>query len=213
MKEKILQKLYYGGFNHKATIISRQPYQIFHGKKKEFNKSPFRSSVEEFVSGYLDKDEFRIRENFSYLVSKETHYTVSVYFKNPSIIKRLEEEYGNFFIELEKPLNDNHTEVLEKDKVITRKSLFHDKFRYCFRCSYDYQRSRTDQTDIFKEMVVWVEDNMKDKTKNEDYKIFEGFGYNFYFAHPNDAMMFKMIWHDYIKSTERIRLISEIEDE
>lgn len=211
MKELFTSKLYYGKFTHRVVIsctFSRNPP----------NRIPY-FDVFDFVKANLEAKKYRTRYDGS------THHrrdgnrrrsvrgAISIYFKDEAFLERLLEKYQEIdIVSVERPLNSAHTEVLETERVLVRKTLFHNKYRYCIRTNsirkpgmYNYSRSHIE------EMYLWHKETFPELVEGTDYRIYRGWNANFFFANPKDAMLMKLVWSSSIESTDRIMLLSELE--
>jgi len=208
MKSLTTKKLYYKSYDHRLVIKCRV----------ESNDTSLPSS--DTIAWIMEQKfpgKYRINSSNHYSWkcqgTKWKHYKVEsqkiVFFKDPEAFEALKSTIGEqFFTEYEKPASAAHKQTLEKEKVITRSSLFYGKYRYVVR---------------FKIKVVggvWTTSHIVDAKKwAEEYfgkdperiKINTNWNGSFFFANASDAMIFKLSQTEF-ESMERIVLLSEIEE-
>jgi hypothetical protein len=212
MKETFTKKIYYKKFNHRLAIICR--------KNNREPQKPTPEILEWLLNIKFGKNNWRGITSSSY----EGPYTwqrrpaknlYTVFFKDPEVFTYLAGIVGqDSFDEYERPMDDKHTEMLEREKVITRKILFHNKYRIAIRVparkSTTYPGTTTKHLD---EMEEWLTDNLGKRWESQDiYMVNRWTNGTFYFTNPKDAMLFKLVWGEYIGATERVVLISEMEE-
>lgn len=200
MDELFTKKIYYRKYDHRLVIKCRN------GRHNDI-----LAPTGEVVTWLLNqdyKDAWRGISSYGY-VDKIQYFTV--FFKNPAIFDYIKERIKpQFLTEYEKPMDEQHTEMLEKEKVVVRKQLFHNKYRIAIRCEPINRGGRWDTTHM-QEMKKWCELQYGREYDNKDrYKMSGWHNTSFFFADPKDAVMFKLVHQD-IKRTERCVLVSEME--
>lgn len=210
MKELVTRKIYYKKYNHRLAIKTR--------KNQNKITDPTPEIVEWLLATKFGKN-WRGITSTSY----EGHWSwhrgpsmklYTVFFRDPKIFEYLESAIGrDNFLEYEKPLDEAHTEQMEREKVVTRTQLFYKKYRIAFRVpAKTIKNKQGSSTAHFKEMMAWCEDQFGSRSDNrEKYCVQYYTNGTFYFADTKDAMLFKMTWSDNIGSTERVVLVSELE--
>jgi hypothetical protein len=205
MKELATKKLYYKVFDRRLVVNC----QITEKDKK----LPTQEVITWLMNRKYSKADWRgiqtssgqWHTHFSWKTNS-IHFTV--FFKDEQVFEYLKSVIGEEnFVEYEKPLNSNHAKVLDSEKVIIRKKLFFDKFRYAVRVKARL-RNGSYSTEHIREMSEWCRDYFKDRPN--DYSANVHFNATYFFNDPKDVMMFKLS-HDEIHVTERITLIDEIE--
>lgn len=211
MKELFTKKIYYKKFNHRLAIACR--------KNNREIKKPTPEVIEYLMNTKFGK-EWRGITSSSY----EGPYTwnrrasknlYTVFFKDPRAFDYLEKIIGrDSFEEYEKPMDEQHTQMLEKEKVLTRKILFHNKYRIALRVpSIRLKGQPGSSTAHVDDMEEWCAENLGPRASSLDlYMIQRWTNSTFYFANPKDAMLFKLVFGEYVKTTERVVLISELEE-
>ena len=206
MKELFTKKIYYKKYSHRLQIKCK--YSNATGRTKSW---PTADTIEWIVEQKFP-GQFRGRENINYYGGRPSFYTL--FFSNEEIFEFAKATFGDLLDEYERPMNANHIEILEKgrDKVITREKLFYDKFRVVIRMELpsEFSQSRKAQN-YFQEVRKWCRDQL-----GNEGEVWRASGYwnkNLYFKEANDAMLCKLTFSDYIRTTETIRLLSEIQDE
>lgn len=213
MKEKYTEKLYYKAYDHRVSIHCRAHHQKWRSKTmSRFNGCPTWDEAEEFVKNNSGDIDHRTRCTSTWNSKIPGRHFV-VYFKDPQMLEILKNQYSDYIDVVERPLNSDHSELLSKERVLTRKTLFHGKFRYCFRAKPKVIPGtyRTNNSEL-KEMADWVRSTFKDSKEYTDFQIHSGWSFNYFFSNPQDAMLFKLTWNDHIDQCDRIKLISEIEE-
>lgn len=209
MKELFTKKIYYKKYDHRLAIVVRSS-----------RRADAKRATPEIIEWLLDQKfegQWRGISTSSYpegytwpRSSYKNLYTI--FFKDAKVFDYLEGLLGrDCFEEYEKPMDEKHTEMLETEKVITRKNLFYDKYRIAARIPT--RRSNTGvQTSHLVDMVGWCKDQFGSAYENKDkYRVHTWNNGTFYFAEPRDAMMFKLVFSEYIGSMDRVVLVSELE--
>ena len=205
MKELFTKKIYYKKFNHRLAIMVR--------RHNTDNKSPTPEVIEWLLNRKFPKG-WRGMTSSSYATPyrwgrKPDKNLYTVFFKDPEVYNFLQGIIGqDYFDEFEKPMDEQHTQMLEKEKVVTRTKLFYDKYRIALRVPAKY-KNRQAITSHLLEMKVWC--NSQFGQEGATYRTSIWTNGTFYFAEPKDAIMFKLVWGEDIKTTERVVLISEME--
>lgn len=210
MKELFTKKIYYKKFNHRLAIRTRS--------QQKQTKAPTPEVIEYLMNMKFGK-EWRGITSSSYEGSWHRNRRPSinlytVFFKNPEVFDYLEGIVGrDQFHEYEKPMDDAHTEQMEREKVITRTQLFHKKYRIAFRVPVKTaKRTPGYSTAHLQEMEDWCVSQFGPVKDNRDrYHVQRWTNGTFYFADPKDAVMFKMVWSENIGVSERVVLVSELE--
>jgi hypothetical protein len=163
---------------------------------QKFNKADYRGTESDKWAWVVNR-----------WAAERTYYTL--FFSDPEIFDHIKSTIGEqYLVEYEKPLDSQHSEMLEKEKVITRKKLFYDKYRFAVRAKLKTQRGQYDSSHINK-MNLWCQEYFEGR--EGDYRANTDWNASFFFLNANDAMMFKLSNSDF-SSTERIVLISELEE-
>jgi hypothetical protein len=238
MKEAHTSKLYWKIWTHKVTInLGDTVYKNSELSNEEralnLQENTNRKEVLAFVKSMENLD-------FKSLESSETLYRIypdniglnayngygvrsncrlNLYFKDAKMLDALlESRFSDLIIYVEKPFNDAHLIALEKEKSIVRTSLWHQKYRYRMRSKHrQYSHYGAKINAINKEIDDWLHENLVKSRKRvvgQDFKILES-NYLppcYYFAHADDAMFFRLTWGAEMKSVERIKLISELDN-
>ena len=208
MKELFTRKIYYKKFNHRLAIMVR--------RHTTDTKSPTPEIIEWLMNRKFAK-QWRGMTSSSYEGSwswgrKPSKNLYTLFFTDPAAFDYLESIIGrDYFDEYEKPMDEQHTEMLEKEKVITRSKLFYDKYRIAIRVPAKYQ-NRQSTTAHLREMQEWCVSQYGRESDNQSiYRTSIWTNGTFYFADPKDAIMFKLVFGEEIKATERVVLVSELE--
>lgn len=208
MKELVTRKIYYKTYDHRLVINLR--------KYKHQKKIPTQEIVEWILNSKFEKQWRGIESaaNDGWFTSKSAVLSYTIFFKDPAIFDLLSETIGkDNFTEYEKPIDKDHTEQMVREKVITRERLFFKKYRIAFRVPVRRAKHRSGySTAHISEMQDWCKEQFGPALLNDDrYRVQRWTNGTFYFADTKDAILFKMAWSDYIGSSERIVLISELE--
>jgi hypothetical protein len=201
MQEFFTKKLYYKKYNHRILFKCQKS-----GVKDTLAPSG------EIITWLLDQKfagQWRGITSYAY-DTKQTSYTI--FFKNPDIYEHLAGLVdAKYFVEYEKPLDDQHTQMLETEKVVTRKTLFHGKYRIACRVDAKYKSRYNYSQQHIREMEAWCKEQFGSPYSNRDrYRVNSWQNATFFFAEPRDATLFKLT-HSDIRLTERVVLISEME--
>ena len=210
MIEKTTSKLYYGKFDHKVIVLSR----TIRERSAKFKERPLEVDVIKVIDEATD-GKFRSRTQQHMLKKKRRGWirdghATSLYFSGAEVLDKIKSTYPDGIVMVERPLNDEHSEMLSKDKVITRKSLFHRKYRYCVRVVANYHYFRADKSKL-KEIAEWHQTTFEHLKSGVDYHTYSGWNKtNYFFKEAKDAMMMKLTWGEHISETERIVLLDEV---
>lgn len=235
MKEGYTRKLYWGKWTHKVTLLlgrvdegkvtTETKYKKVRSKLKAFLKDNVDAvktlETEAYVSSRRapTPDDRYYYPNYIYVRDKY----ITVYFKDANLLSKLQDDpkIGKMITYVEKPFNDSHLEALEVERMVVRKTLWYDKYRYAARMK-PYQRtygpSHTLNPGLPEDIEDWLDDQLIKscgRREGRDFKIQKSGYYvstlHYYFAHAQDAMMFRLAWGQYIKQNERIKLMSELD--
>jgi hypothetical protein len=206
MKEEFTKKIYYKKFNHRLVIKCRTP----NGANK---KLPSPEIIQWSLRG-LDKASYRgITSNtYSWSSYSITDTRFTLFFKDPKVKTMVEGVIGAENIEtFERPMDEAHTDMLMRDKVVVRKSLFFGKFGFVMRASPrkepgSYQRNSLH----IQEMLEWCKDHFGTQ-RSKDWKANHWHNASFFFREANDAMLFKLTFGEDIDQSEKIVLVKEME--
>lgn len=242
MKEGYTKKLYWGKWSHKAIILLGK---VDGGKAEtEVKVRAARKSFRAFLKKHLPecktlstsqwKQSYQTKVADGYYSYSGYHYvnvyeeSLTVYFNDAAFLDVLKKDktWGKALTYVEKPFNDAHVQALEVDKLVVRKTLWFDKYRYAAR-SKSFPATYTTiggswrlgpQPDV-NAIMTWVDEQLikeLGRREGEDFKVSQTGYYqvavNLYFKHANDAMMYRLAFGQQLKSTERIKLISELEE-
>lgn len=210
MKQLFTKKIYYKKFNHRLAIKTRT--------HQNQTKIPTPEVIEYLMNIKFGKD-WRGITSSSYegpwkWNNRPSINLYTVFFKDPDAFEYLKGIVGDDqLIEYEKPMDAAHSEMMEREKVITRKQLYHNKYRIAFRVPVKNARGQTGySTAHLREMEEWCVSQFGPMKENSDkYHVQRWTNGTFYFAEPRDAVMFKMVWSEDIGVSERVVLISELE--
>lgn len=202
MLELNTEKLFYKKYDRRLQIRIRY--------KRGDEKIPTAEILQWLLKSKFGKDSWTGRTSTSYTGGMAFHY--NVYFSDPAIYGYLSSVLNSeYLLEYEKPRDDAHKEMLATEKVITRKILFHNQYRVAIRVEperkgWGYSSAR------IRNMIDWCEEQWGKESLNRDrYRINHWNNATFFFTDAKDAMLFKLANQD-IKSTERVVLLSEIEE-
>lgn len=200
MKEQFTRKMYFKKYSRRVLVKCRETYS----RKKDL---PTSETVE-WILNQKFPGEFRGKYNDAYFSTPRV-ISYSIYFNDEQIFDYIKERFGDLVLLYEKPLNQEHIDVLVKgrDKVITREKYFYDEFKMVARIHPEMESSkRRHQRSHFDEIKTWCKNSLED----ENWRASGCWNLNVYFKDLNDAMLFKLTFSDYIKGTETIKLISEL---
>ena len=163
MQEKYTQKLFFGKYDHrvilKCSSWARQDSQFVH------------PAVIDYLIKNVEHTGFRMRysEYYSYYKDEKPSFR-TYYFSDPALLTFFQEKLGDHLEEITRPKNKEHSEVLEKERVLVREKLFHGKYRYCIRTSARWiEGTHRSTTKHMNEMVQWCETHFKDRSKEDMY--------------------------------------------
>jgi hypothetical protein len=209
MREVFTKKIYYKRFNHRLAIKCRHDNKDVKAPTPEIIEWLMNRKFQAHWRG-MASSSFTGTWNWNQKPSKNLY---TVFFTDPQVLEYLEKSLGSDYLEeYERPMNSKHTQMLEEEKVITRSSLFHGTYRIAIRVSAKKSRDLPGcLTDHLVEMRQWCASQFGDEADNQDiYRTYIWTNGTFYFARPKDAIMFKMVFSEYIGGTERIVLLDEV---
>jgi len=211
MEELYTKKIYYKKFTHRV-VIDCTGAAVTQNSKKYDPKAPTGSVVFWLLSNKFNPKEWQGLSTYSYIKGTTSY---SVFFKDKKVLDYLERNIGQTYFQiLEKPLDDNHVELLENnDKLVTRKQLFYGKYRMCLRVSPKMVNKWQTSTTHIQEMKTWCRDQFGSPYEARDRYMMSGCRKgNFYFAEAKDALLFKLTWGGEDVQTERVVTYKELED-
>jgi hypothetical protein len=140
--------------------------------------------------------------------------TNSVFGKDLQLINHLQEMIDSkYLLELEKPLDEHHSQMLREDgKLITRKTLLHGKYRVSIRIHPSQAGNRWVQNyRKIKEIREWFDQQFGDDIDRAT--CFISTKANFHFRDAKDAMLLKLVWGgETPMKMERILTFDELKD-
>lgn len=203
------KKIYYKKFNHRMVINTRS--------RTAPAKQPTAEIIEwllvrKFGNSAKPSMPWRGLSTYSYI---DGTYNYTVFFKDMEVFDYINDMAGEFIEILEKPMSDEHTEMLESnDKLITRKQLFYGKYRMCLRVSPEQIGKWQTSSKNIDQIKIWCREQFGDDRENADRYMMSGWSKgNFYFADPKDAILFKLTWGNQDVKTERVITHAELENE
>jgi hypothetical protein len=233
VKEGYTKKLYWGKWSHKVTLNLGQTDE---------DKPSTQTAMKKTLKSTMDflkatGEEFKTLSTYTYSQSTKTsdkrwqsyhsYYLVNnsltLYFKSAQLLKDLlaDKKLGGIVTYVEKPFSDGHLEALEVERMVVRKTLWWDRYRYAARLkpqarNYGFPRV---ECELEQDIRQWIDDQLIKACKryeDVDYR-FTSSGYyktvmHLYFAHASDAMMFRLAFGQHVKHNERIKLLSELKD-
>lgn len=135
---------------------------------------------------------------------------ITVFYSDEALTDILKKEFGQAIIELERPRDSAHLQILQTEKVLTRKALFFKKFRVVCRTTPRLDSHGYLDKNHIAEMKSWCEENLS----KGDWRADSNWNStSFFFVDRKSAMHFKIVWNLDIKSTERIVLLDEIDND
>lgn len=203
MQVLFTKKIYHKKFDHRLVIAIRGNV----GDKKK----PTGEVIEWLLTNKFDKTDWRGTTTYSY-ITRSSQYTV--YFKKPEVLAFLKDAIANeYFNELERPMDEEHSQLLHSnDKLVTRKSLFYNKYRVCLRVSPEVLSAWQTSTANIQKIKDWCREQFGHEWDNGDRYAMSGWSKgNFYFADPSDALLFKLTWGGEDVKTERVITVAELE--
>lgn len=210
MKELYTKKIYYKEFTHRL-VIDCTGTAVSQNSRKYDPCAPTGSVIYWLLNKKFGGKVWKGLSTYSY-INGVTSY--SVFFKSKAILDYLEEQIGpKYFIELEKPMDANHVEMLESnDKLVTRKQLFYGKYRMCLRVSPERLSAWQTSTQNIQEIKKWCRKQFGHEYDARDRYSMSGYAKgNFYFADAKDALLFKLTWGGQDVKTERVVTYAELE--
>lgn len=237
MKEGYTKKLYWGKWSHKAVVKLCQTNDAKMATLIQYKKD--RTELRKFMTDL--GLEFKTLESTTwvdsvpnpsprrgwsaptYLYVKDNFLTV--YFKDASVLDKLlaDKKFGPMITYVEKPFSEGHLEALEVERMVVRKTLWWDRYRYAARMKSvpaAYAGYSPFKVNPLKDEIRdWIQEQLIKACKRVegvDYKLNESGYYattiHLYFVHAQDAMMFRLAFGQHIKHNERIKLMSELKD-
>lgn len=212
---RYIQKKYYSKYFCKLI------FQIDRSKLVKKNiKQWYNSSYSTYINRF-DLINTLIREIKSHIVDDDYRVraegnTVSVFTNSETNVAKLVNGLPDQIIELHRPLNTAHVDLVENHKkVLVRNSLFEKKYKFkvYLRVSWEQREAR------FKEFKEWLESSGSDYDINSILRKYfytnqgmRGIGYTaaVYFNDPQDLMMFQLRFNDKILNIEEAVLLSEL---
>lgn len=232
MKTGYTKKLYWAKWSHKVTLSLGQVDE---------DKPSTQAAVKKTLKSVMDflkasEEEYKTLSTYTYAPNtKKTtrwqtyhnyylvNHTLTLYFKSAELLEDLlaDKKLGSLVTYVEKPFSDGHLEALEVDRLVVRKTLWWDRYRFAARLkpqtrNYGFPR---EECKLGQDIRDWIDEQLIKACKryeDVDYR-FTSSGYyktamHLYFAHAQDAMMFRLAFGEHVKHNERIKLISELED-
>lgn len=237
MKELYTRKLYWGKWTHKITLdlgeysSSRDEDRLKLVVQRKKALTWIKGLTSEFKT--LEASSFSrsapsIGSNYSTYLYKGHEYfynnSITIFFKDESIIdKAKSDHYWKSKIKnIEKPYNGAHLKAIEKEKLVVRKTLLFDRYRFVARMKpvnrdWDFNTGSYTNAPLQNEMEKWILGKFGTLNLPEKFKYTTSGYYNaapsLYFTDANDAMLFRLTFGQDMKVFERVKLYSELDDE
>lgn len=234
MKEGYTRKLYWGKWSHKLVMSLGRTDDSKLDTLTKYKKD--RTALLRWMKSngheYKTMETYRVvdlhedtqmgyYDRYRYNYVKD--HTLTLYFKDAQLLKSVlgHHTYGPRVSYVEKPFSEGHLEALEVEKMVVRRTLWWDKYRYAARLKPQPRNTSWPRKPCEIEAGIrkWIDDQLYQacgRLEDVDYK-FTSSGYykntmHFYFAHAQDAMMFRLAFGEHVKHNERIKLMSELKD-
>lgn len=206
MKKQITEKLFFKKYDHRV-IINVADYQRSHRDEKG---RPHPAVLEYLIDELEPNKGVKYRHEHSYYWNK-TPARHTIYFADKRILELILSKFADHVVSLCEPVSDAHSEAMDKEKVIVRKSFFHGKYPYCVRTSRKYvPNTHRTTSKHMEDMVKWCEETFPHLVSGQDYYIYKGWNKSFFFKNPADVLLMKLTWGEDIDRTERIKLIEDL---
>lgn len=219
MKELILEKLYYGKFTHRAVIKNYKAVKL-----KTKTRYDIVHNHDDIVRAAKEMLGTEMRSRLNGYWSSHNLET-ALFFNDESFVQCLQDAYGEQLVSIERPKDAAHIELL-KEKFVTRRTLFHGRFRYRFRLNekkvalniYNWWSSRPTKDPrvvAWEEMEQWIKDQLPEeknlyRMEGDVFVGTNGYAPTVFFNEYKHATMFKLAWNDNVKEFVRVKLHDEI---
>jgi hypothetical protein len=215
MKETYTSKLYWKKWTHKVTFKLGQdkaPYLASMSANTKIKRLEKR--ILKAVSNRVDKAYKRLATSDRvyahpevgnyWRYSYEYRHYITIYFNDGELLNDLKDQFKDQITAIERPENEAHKEaLLSGDKIVIREKLFYNRYRFVMRLG------RADRNEITK----WLDENLrknKGRVWSHDMMLSGYWNQSIFFAHAEDAMLFKLSYSNTLVSSDRIKLLSEL---
>ena len=222
VKVNFIEKQYYSKYFCKLVLKIDTSKIKSTGQKYEYDRWSYRYKHNSEIAvlnkklckdilGHLTGKDYRLRRE-----GKE----VAVFFNDEEILQVLKEQLSKRIIELHRPLNDAHKEVVvDNRRIRVRKSLFEKQFKFKVYLSNDWNL----REHRYKEFQEWVDS--LDNPFRERWRVNCGLermfnpkatirsaGYTMaiYLNDPEDLMMCQLKFNDKIQYVEEAVLLQDL---
>ena len=214
-KLKYTQKMYYKKYIYKLIFEvdksklvkntnQRYVYPRYHSYS---NRMQIVNDLLKQIDLHVKSDDYRLRAE---------NVRVSVFTSSTEDVVSLISNLGHRLVELERPVNENHAEIMDNfKKVVVRSSLFEKEFKFKIYLKSDYKIRETRYAGV-KNFLETL-----DSKWGVNYTLNKFFGTEMtgrnlgytaavYLNSAEDLMMFQLRFHDDIFKVEEAMLISDL---
>lgn len=217
-KIKHISKLYYGKYPYKIQVdIDRSKIEIYKKNSRTYrtyyDNTNFRQLIRQLKTEVLDL--FADRSG-DFMLRGETH--LSIFTVSEDIVTTLVEKYNDRVSILERPVSDQHMNIIfAHRKVVVRQSFFEKYYRFkvYLKNSYELRNSRYESV---KEYLKNVESGNYRLNTSMYYFIHTmikahsiGWTSAVYLRDADDLMMFQLRFNDDIEKIEEAVLLSSLQ--
>jgi hypothetical protein len=214
-KVKHIQKMYYGKYIYKlmfeldkSKLIQSSTKTIWNVRHRHYtNRFQLINKLLELVKPVLKNDDYRIRSEGC---------SISLFTSDTDDVNALILAFPKNIIMVERPVNDNHIEIMDKfRKVVVRPSLFNKnyKFKIYLRAGFDLRENRYKEVQNFLENLNsdWAVNHTLDRFFNTTL-MGRHLGYTaaVYLQDTQDLMMFQLRFNNDINKIEEAILLSDL---
>lgn len=217
-KVKYTSKLYYSKYPYKIQIsIDQTKLEIYKKHSRGYRRKLFDHSnfSQLLLSLRLEIIDMLADRPEDFVIRGETY--MSVFTDKEDIIRSLVDRYQDRVIGLEKPMNNQHFDIMNRHKkIIVRSRLFEKYYRFkvYFKCTYEMRNKRFQPVKEFLESIdpncYKLNTSLNDFIHNSVRDRNIGWTIAIYLRDAEDLMMFQMRFNDDIEKIEEVVMLSSL---
>jgi hypothetical protein len=214
-KLNYIQRKWYGKYIFKLVVevdrsklVKTPKTHSFHWTYAKYaNSYQLAQELTKEIANLVNDQDYRLRREGT---------RISFFTNSDACIKLIVDQYKDRVLEIDRPLNENHVQVIEQHrKVVVRKNLFldHYKFKIYIQSTWAH---RTDRYSHLKEFLETLDDyEINGILRSFFYSNISanrlGYTIAVYLNSAEDLMMFQLRFNDEITKVEEAVLLSDLD--
>lgn len=214
-KLNYIQRKWYGKYIFKLVVevdrsklVKTPKNHSFHWTYAKYaNSYQLAQELIKEITGLVTNSDYRLRREGT---------RISFFTNSEDNIKVIVDQYKDRVLEIDRPLNENHVQVIEQHrKVVVRKNLFLDQYKFKVYMNNSWAH-RADRYSHLKEFLSNLDDYeinhiLRDFFESQKSPNRLGYTIAVYLNSPENLMMFQLRFNNEITKVEEAVLLSDLD--